>query len=663
MNVIDQSIEKARVKNRWIVSVSTVSGLALVGAYLIWLFLVQGYQFLILPDGIRNATVIKVEQGLASVSGHRLYTLGGEVDVTVSAEKYISQTIRVDSRSASNIEVTLQPKPAKVEITTEPEYEDIDWYVDQTPMDTGAKLEIELAKGTHVVEARHRFFKPESMELVTDAGQQVSRVLNLTPIEGSLSINTVPTPSTIKLITPTGEKRVSAPYTVTSQGGSFPVQIHKEGFEPIDDVIEITYAQPNPIRNYRLSPLKGTLNLDVNPRTSTILLDGKPVASPIRLIANTPHQIKVQAPGYQTQSRTVTVQAGEENFLSMSLSVEFGKIQVNSSTSAQVFIGGKFVGDTSQILSLQTIPTELEFRKNGYRTVTKNVVPSVNKTQVIELAMLTEFDARRKEGKPLFATSLGIELQSVNGRAFEMGSPVNEPNRQRNEHQRSVDFSRRFWVSKHEITQAQFAAFKTGVAPTSLPVTDITWHEAAMFSNWLSEKEGLIPFYIVNGDSVVGVRESAKGYRLPSEAEWEFIAKVNKRSAVTQYVWGNQDRLTDKQGNFADESMKGQQTFYLSDYQDGFVGKAPVGSYRAERGGFYDLDGNVREWVHDHYSLAPPTEDQLYLNYLGPTRGEGHVVKGASFQTGRLKNLRASRRESGVESASDIGFRIARYED
>ena len=283
--------------------------------------------------------------------------------------------------------------------------------------------------------------------------------------------------------------------------------------------------------------------------------------------------------------------------------------------------------------------------------------------------MLTEFDARRRDGTPLFVSSLGIQLALVSPKEFTMGSPPNEQNRKRNEHQLTVDFSRQVWVSRHEITQGQYAAFsgqnkgQVRAKSSKQPVTNVSWENAAAFTNWLSEKEGLTLFYVMQGKRVVGINANAKGYRLPTEAEWEFIAKMNRRASPTTFVWGNQQRVRDKQGNFADASLKGKQTFILKDYDDGFANAAPVGSFDAERGGFFDLDGNVREWVHDVYSVTPPQTSGTVVNYLGPTNGSKHVVKGASFKIGRLKNIRTSVRSGETSPQDDIGFRIARYED
>ena len=69
--------------------------------------------------------------------------------------------------------------------------------------------------------------------------------------------------------------------------------------------------------------------------------------------------------------------------------------------------------------------------------------------------------------------------------------------------------------------------------------------------------------------------------------------------------------------NVSDESAKGQMKFYVPNYNDGYVSAAPVGSFKKELSGLYDIAGNVSEWVHDIYSIMPPIEDTTSENPLG----------------------------------------------
>jgi formylglycine-generating enzyme required for sulfatase activity len=245
-----------------------------------------------------------------------------------------------------------------------------------------------------------------------------------------------------------------------------------------------------------------------------------------------------------------------------------------------------------------------------------------------------------------------------------MGSPANETGRRRNEHQVDVDFSRAFWVSEKEITQAQFSAFLgPGKAlKSALPVTGISWLEAAQYCNWLSEKEGLKQFYRFQNGRYLGPDASANGYRLPTEAEWEWLAKKAKRAQSTTYVWGNQEKLRDNIGNFADKTMKGKQLIVFEDFEDGKTGVAEVGSFKPDRAGLYDMDGNVSEWVHDFYTNGLPDMSKRHIDYLGSRSGDSWVIKGGNYETGRLRELRGAFREFSSSGKETVGFRIARFD-
>ena len=217
-------------------------------------------------------------------------------------------------------------------------------------------------------------------------------------------------------------------------------------------------------------------------------------------------------------------------------------------------------------------------------------------------------------------------------------------------------------MSEKEITQGQFAAFtKEKVQNANLPITGISWLQAAEYCNWLSEQEGLPVFYQFSNGRYVGVNERSRGYRLPSEAEWEWLAKKSKRASSTIYVWGNQSNIRDNTENLADKSMQPNQLIFLADYEDKHAGVAEVGSYSADRNGLYDLAGNVSEWVHDKYTNSLPDISKTHTDYLGATRGDSWVIKGANFETGRIRDTRAAYREFSSSGKATVGFRIARY--
>ena len=88
----------------------------------------------------------------------------------------------------------------------------------------------------------------------------------------------------------------------------------------------------------------------------------------------------------------------------------------------------------------------------------------------------------------------------------------------------------------------------------NLPVTNITWIQAAMFCNKLSKKEGFKPFYIINNEKLLGFDLSSRGYRLPTESEWEYVIGLPDKSGIKQkiYPWGNAEKLDESIANLSD---------------------------------------------------------------------------------------------------------------
>ena len=227
---------------------------------------------------------------------------------------------------------------------------------------------------------------------------------------------------------------------------------------------------------------------------------------------------------------------------------------------------------------------------------------------------------------------------------------------------RSVNLDRPFYISRSEISAKHYQTFNRQTQASELAVNNISWGEAALFCNALSAQENLPPFYVTNNNIVRGYNPDSIGYRLPSEAEWEWLARYANRSASTLFIWGNQTTLPKNVGNLADESAKNNVAFYIPNYNDGYPKLAPVGSFNRDRTGLHDLVGNLSEWVHDVYSVEMPLEPlRNPLGIANNTSQSGHVVKGSSWRSGTLSELRSAYRQRAIGGSDSIGFRIARY--
>ena len=191
----------------------------------------------------------------------------------------------------------------------------------------------------------------------------------------------------------------------------------------------------------------------------------------------------------------------------------------------------------------------------------------------------------------------------------------------------------------------------------------LTWEEAVDFCQKLSSKESLEPAYEkINGQYQL-IQPVTNGYRLLTEAEWEWVARFNGGAGKQRYPWGESMPVKPESGNYADESVEGLDLVAntLSDYWDGYPGTSPAKKFSPSALGIYDLGGNVAEWVNDYYSVYSTNLNQVELDPLGPGEGTVRVIRGSSWIHSSISSLRFTYRDSGTLGRPDVGFRIARY--
>jgi hypothetical protein len=216
-------------------------------------------------------------------------------------------------------------------------------------------------------------------------------------------------------------------------------------------------------------------------------------------------------------------------------------------------------------------------------------------------------------------------MANIPGGTFMMGSAAGQGNANERP-QRQVSLGG-FSIGKYEVTQAEYEAVM-GTNPSNskggaLPVETVSWLDATEFCNRLSLAANLTPAYTISGANVTWNR-NANGYRLPTEAEWEYACG----EWVDGWLGGNSGRITH-----------------------------PVGQLAPNRYGLYDMTGNVQEWCWDWYGNYGRDAQS---NPPGPGSGTTRVRRGHGFQSaGRLL---PTNRDYGVprEKNNTTGFRIAR---
>ena len=249
---------------------------------------------------------------------------------------------------------------------------------------------------------------------------------------------------------------------------------------------------------------------------------------------------------------------------------------------------------------------------------------------------------------------LGFAMVLVEAGNFQMGSASGLPNEQP---VHTVNITRPFYMSRHEVTFEDYVRYsqdtasrvpdQDGLVSGDMPVV-VTWYEAVEYCNWLSEQSGLTPCYGIG--SFTECDFAADGYRLPTEAEWEYAARGGNLSEGFALAGGDEpDEVAWYGGN-----------------SDGH--QQPVGTKEPNELGLYDMSGNLMEWCWDLYSrdyyAVSPSDDPTgpALSEVDNPQFPQKVRRGGSFQSEFL-DLRPTYRSFSVYASHlDVtdGIRLVR---
>ena len=271
---------------------------------------------------------------------------------------------------------------------------------------------------------------------------------------------------------------------------------------------------------------------------------------------------------------------------------------------------------------------QMELGKLKQEQETKIKQIELVKTELVKLKLEEEAKAKQMElaklklEEEIKAKFVAIEKEMVlipDG-TFKMGSPVYEKGRHPSELQHEVTISKAFYMGKYEVTQEQWQSLMGNnpsvVKGAKLPVTNVSWEECQEFIKELNEK-------------------TKGGYRLPTEAEWEYACRAGTMKA---YSFGN--NIIKSDANIAGSSTK------------------VVGSYKPNSFGLFDMHGNIWEWCEDW--------DGAYLggavtNPKGPVNGNNRVLRGGSFnEVGSYARSSSRSYHSPNIRFGSVGFRLAR---
>ncbi|MGQ0530089.1 MAG: PEGA domain-containing protein [Panacagrimonas sp.] len=655
---------RRRVSALWI----SLGGLGVfVGVSLLFFVLARSVQIQTTPV----AAALDVDGGIGFALGSSYLLLPGDYLVRAQAEGYqpLEASFEVGDSAQQSFSFELQRLPGKLNLISDPVAE---VFIDGNPRGTSPLQALELSPGTHQLLLRAPRYQAYEAQLQIEGGgiEQTLKV-ELQPGWAPVSLDSRPVGADILV---DGQNMGRTPQTLELGAGMHELKLQLAGYATWRDAIQVIANESLQLPTVTLTPAQGVIRLSSEPAGATVTVAGAlrgQTPMDLGLTPGTTHIVKLSAPGHRPTQREVQVQAEQSQELRVSLEPILGPVTFDiQPADAQLKVDGRVIDASSTRLELTATAHRVEVSKAGFAPYTGSVTPRPGFEQSVVVRLKSEAEARAERLPARVAGSKGPDLVLIQPGSFRMGTPRGEQGRQTNEAQRPVKLTRAFYLATTETTNAQFRRYQpshsSGIIRRETldnenqPVARVSWTDAVRYCNWLSQQEGLPPAYVEEGGNLVLAQPVTTGYRLPSEAEWEWAARFAGGRAL-RFPWGSGLPPPPKSGNFADPLAEGLAAQVIAGYEDSYAAASPVRSFAPDALGLFDMGGNVAEWVHDAYDAAMPINPPEALDPFGPAGSADRVIRGSSWLHGRLIELRLAYREGGREARPDLGFRVARY--
>lgn len=654
----------------WLLLAVVLAGIVAVAGTLWFVLTMRAVEIRIEPDPQQSSL-----DGLTFRLGENWLARPGRYTVTAAHPGYhdLSRPIEVSSDDPARFDFDMEPLPGRVNFNGTPEAAEI--LIDDETLGNAPLAQVALEPGEYRLEIRHPGFFPEQRALQVE-GRDIEQDIGfeLTPATAQIEVSSAPADAEIRI---NGEVVGRTPAALQIDAGEQQIALARPGFRTWSDTLQVEGGESRTLPTVELEPAPAGIAIQSVPDGATVSLDGRAIGTApleVELDPGEPVTIELTLDGYRPLARTLTPQADVQSTMRGELVPINATLAVRTDPpGARMLIDGEAVGTVGPgglELELPARAYTLEFRHEDYADARQEVRLDPDRPTEITVEMLTELEARMARVQPLIRAADGQTLKLVEPGEFQMGSPRGQQGRQANETQRPVRLQRLFYMGLHEVTNEQFRRFRpehsSGIAGNRTldneeqPVVRVDFDDAAAFCNWLSERDGRDPAYRRTRNGYRLIEPVTQGYRLPSEAEWAWVARFAGDRNL-KYPWGASMPPEPGSGNFADQSAAELVSNVLPAYDDGNPVSAIVGSFEPDRLGFYDLGGNVSEWIEDGYEIRLTQAPEIRVDPIETTTGPNRVVRGSSWRHAGITELRLAWRQRAGEARDDLGFRIVRY--
>jgi formylglycine-generating enzyme required for sulfatase activity len=617
---------------------------------------------------------ITVEGGMAVRMGQRYLVREGVYDLRLRNEGYydLDTKLFVTDQQSQTHPVELKKLPGLVTVESLG-ISDARVLIDNVDIGVTPLVDAEVEPGDHeLVVMRDRYLPHTEQISITGRAIRERFEVTLEPAWAVVSVTSDPAGADVLV---DGVSVGTTPLNAELLQGEWDLTIKLARHKAWQDQLSITAGEDVVLPRVQLVPADGLVFIRSNPSNAGVTIDGEFRGQTPLEVALPPgqrHRVTLFKAGYNETSRAIQTVSDEESEVSINLDPILASVQIAATPEdAELYVNGEYRGRANQTIELMAVTQRIEIRAQGYVPYTTEFVSRPGLEQAIRVSLKSLEQQRREQIRPVISTVAGQTLKLFNGGPFTMGASRREAGRRPNETLREIVLQKPFYFGLHEVTNAEYKRFKadhsTGtfqgqaLGLDSQPVANVSWNDAALYCNWLSEQEGLPVFYHVEEGKVTGFDPDASGYRLPTEAEWAWIARTTGTGSELRFAWGEQLPPTGRPGNIADSSARTLLGEIVMEYTDGYPVAAPVGEFDANYHGVFDMTGNVAEWVHDFYGSVGSLGGQAEVDPLGLEAGQYHTIRGSSWANGAITELRLAFRDFGNDARDDVGFRVARY--